>query len=653
MKNEIYDFIHRGYFPKELPPAFNTYLFAVQYEDVHKEWSTINSNPSSRIPKKPSEKDSDYKDRISVFKDPVSVPVPYSYAKGRISRRDLSILNPINFLDLALCIDTNRQDIHRFISQSTISQSIPTYDINIDERCYRPSSHGVWALTRKKLSLSQGKLYELKLDISSFYPSIYTHSISWAFLGKEKAKSLWRKNGDKCFTPPSNTDERLYNIAHDLDHKVQHCQDKQTHGIPIGPDTSFIIAEIIATHIDNELSQCFPNLKGCRYYDDYTLYVDTKEEASAVIYRIQNIISEFGLTLNENKIVINEAPKPFIEEYVEELAPFNFVTYNVSKALTKYFNILWRFCDAHPNKANTIIKYGLRPLESASLKVQSLDIRVFESLLYKTALIEPSALNQVCELIIKKGYTPTKSSLEELAKAIITNHAHLNHHHEVSWALWICKKYDLSLGKDLIKWILGIGNAVCSLMTLDYLNNNAAGIKLLTDIDIQSEISSIENNMSTASLFNEDWILCYEGAFHGWLQTDPIVKSNPYYKYLLDQRISFYDKSNDADYQSYDYIEHLPVDVYTKQMRKKAKEYKTQVMEEVYDQIFGELDDDEVLSPEDKDFLKQKCKQTAKNLNIEKDIFDRILSEVFRRDEPDLESYIKEVARKLNIIVNY
>lgn len=653
MKNEIYDFIHRGYFPKELPPAFNTYLFAVQYEDVHKEWSAINSNPSSRLPKKPSEKDSDYKERISIFKDPVSIPVLYSYAKGRISRRDLSILNPINFLDLALCIDANQQDIHKILSQSTFSQSIPTYDIYINKRCYRPNNHSVWSLTQKKLSLSQGKLYELKLDISTFYPSIYTHSITWSVIGKEKAKSLWRQHGDKCIAAPSNAEEQLYNIAHQLDHCVQRCQDKQTHGIPIGPDTSFIISEIVATYIDKELGHCFPKLKGCRYYDDYTLYVDTKEEASAVIYKIQNIISEFGLTLNENKIAINEAPKPFIEDYVEELAPFNFEAQNQTKALTKYFNALWRFCDAHPNKANTIIKYGLRPLESASLKVQSLDIHVFESLLYKTALIEPSALNQVCELIIKKGYTPTKSSLEELAKAIIANHAPLNHHHEVSWALWIIKKYDLSLSKDLIKWIFGMDNAVCSLLTLDYLNNNGAESNLLTDIDIQSEISSLENNMSTASLFNEDWILCYEGAFHGWLQTDSIVKSNPYFKYLFDQRISFYDKSNSANYQSYDYIEHLPVDVYTKEMRKKAKEYKTQVMEEVYDQIFGELDDDEVLSPENKDFLKQKCKLTAKNLNVEKDIFDRILSQVFRRDTPNLESYIKEVAGKLNILANY
>lgn len=36
--------------------------------------------------------------------------------------------------------------------------------------------------------LSIGKKYVVKSDITSCYPSIYSHSISWALLGKDEAK---------------------------------------------------------------------------------------------------------------------------------------------------------------------------------------------------------------------------------------------------------------------------------------------------------------------------------------------------------------------------------------------------------------------------------------------------------------------------------
>lgn len=653
MKNEIYDLLHRGYFPKELPPAFNTYLFAVNYEEIDKEWNIIKVNTPSKVERKLGESTQNYEDRLRVFKDPVSVPTRYSYAKGRISRRCLSILNPVNYLSLALCVESNFQNVSDYFTQSPYSQSVPTYEINIHERCYRPSSRSVWALTYVKLLLSQGKMYEIKLDISQFYPSIYTHSITWAIVGKEIAKEFWRKYSDKNIPNAITSDEKLYNIANELDRLIQRCQDKQTHGIPIGPDSSYFVAEIIATYIDKQLSQSFPNLKGVRYYDDYTLFVDTKEDAAVVVYKLQNIIGNLGLSLNESKISISEAPKPFIEDYVEELSPFRFESTKVSSALKRYFNILWHLCDIQPYKATTIIKYGLHPLENDSLVIDISYKELFESLLYKTALVEPSALNQICELISKKGYTPTASSLTNLVEAVVKKHVSLNHHHEVSWALWILKKYNLSIDIALVKDVFHMHNPICTLLMLDYLNNKSAGNVLLTDADIQAEISSIENSLTDASLFNEDWILVYEGAYYGWLNTQTIVRTNPYFNYLYDKDISFYDVSDNADYSSYDYIEQLPANVYTQEMRKMAKEFKTKVMGDVYDQLFGEIMDDESLSPEKKQLLKSKYKIASKNLNLEKKLFEELLSQIFRRESLDYSPYVQKIIDKLSEIVRY
>lgn len=653
MKNEIFDFIHRGFFPKELPPAFNTYLFAVNYEDIEKEWKVIDNDPSKKVTRLPVETDTDYNNRICIFKNPVSTPVQYSYAKGRISRRALSVLNPVNFLPLAICIDTNIQEIKAFIDQSFISQSKPTYETGIHERCFRASSISVWALTLKKLSLSQGKIYELKLDISLFYPSIYTHSITWAIIGKDRAKQLWRQHGDRKIDQPSSPEEVLYNIGHELDHYVQRCQDKQTHGIPIGPDTSFIIAEILGTYIDQMLSQSFPDLKACRYYDDYSIFVQTKEEAAAIIYRLQSIMGDLGLTINESKIRIEEAPKPFLEDYAEELTSIRIEPAKMAASITKYFNVLWRLCDMHPYKSVSIIKFGLHPLENSNIVIRSANKDLFESLLYKTALIEPAVLNQVCDLITIKGYNPTTSSLTTLVTAIIKKHAHLSHHHEVSWALWIIKKYDLVIDTELIKDVFRMQNSICTLLILDYINNNSSAAQHRSDPDIQSSISSIGSGMTAASLFNEDWILVYEGAFHKWLNTESIIQANPYFNYLYTNKISFYDQSHDADYQSYDYIEQLPVNVYTQEMRKAAKDFKSLVMKDVYDYLFGEIEKDQVLTSQNKDSLKQKYKQIAKFLKIEDEIREKALSEIFRRQIPNHDQYVKDAINRLRLMSCY
>ena len=70
MKISIYDFIHRGFFPKELPPPFNAYHLAVEYDKVQAEWNAIQSNPDSRMTKNSGETDDDFRERKMFFKNP-------------------------------------------------------------------------------------------------------------------------------------------------------------------------------------------------------------------------------------------------------------------------------------------------------------------------------------------------------------------------------------------------------------------------------------------------------------------------------------------------------------------------------------------------------------------------------------------------------
>lgn len=652
MRTEIYDFLHRGYFPKELPKSFNTYLFAINYESINSEWKNICHNPSNRVQRIANETITQYDERIKSLKKPVSVPTPYSFAKGDVSRRDLSVLNPVNFLPLAIYIRENWNMIDGVINKSAYSQSKPTYDTNIKKRCYRASSPSVSSLMEYKILQSKNSKIEVKVDISNFYPSIYTHSISWALLGKTKAKEMWRKHGDKPILTPADEEEKLYNLSYKLDHYVEQCQDKQTHGIPIGPDSSFVVAELIATYVDVELRKKFHTLKGYRYYDDYTLYTSTYEEAMSIIREIQSIMSVLELTVNESKIEITLAPKPFLEDYAEKLSPFQFDSSKTSSVLVHYFNLLWKLCDLHPRKTDTIIKYGLKPLINSKLVITDSVKELFESLLYKTALMSPSSLEQVHNLIKLKGLYPTESSLTALLCDILSCHAPLCHHHEVAWALWLCKIYNLPIEESHILAVFKMQNAICTLILLDYLNNNSAATSFKEVKTIQEEIRQIESHATAVSLFNEDWILVYEGACHGWLKTEHLVKANPFFDFIFEKNISFYDPNNAADYTSYDYIETLPADIYPQDMRKKAKALRQEVMGKAYAQIFDEIESHE-LEESNVKFLKRKYKDKAKDIDIEKDVFGKILSEIFRREAPDLDKYVEYVVDELKVLSFY
>jgi len=92
-----------------------------------------------------------------------------------------------------------------------------------------------------------GKTIEIKVDISKFYPTIYTHTIAWALLGKEKAKFYFKqKDNLAALIADGDSDAELYKYAESLDNAIRACQERQSIGIPIGPDSSHILAEAVA-----------------------------------------------------------------------------------------------------------------------------------------------------------------------------------------------------------------------------------------------------------------------------------------------------------------------------------------------------------------------------------------------------------------------
>ncbi len=127
-------------------------------------------------------------------------------------------------------------------------------------------------------------------DISTCFPSIYTHSIPWALVGKERAKKT--TNADIWYNR--------------IDHMCSDMRNGETHGLLIGPHTSNLLSEIILTVVDKSLYD-----KGYRYarsIDDYDCYVDSYDEAQRFLRDLEGALREFDLPLNHKKTKIIELP---------------------------------------------------------------------------------------------------------------------------------------------------------------------------------------------------------------------------------------------------------------------------------------------------------------------------------------------------------
>lgn len=129
-------------------------------------------------------------------------------------------------------------------------------------------------------------------DISNCYGSIYTHSIPWALLGKNMAKTYRDDNN------------LLGNI---LDKKIRDLQNGQTNGIPQGSGLMDFIAEIVLLHIDILLNEEIKkntdinDYKILRYRDDYRIYSNTSKNAEKITQILSRVLEGLGMSLNSKK----------------------------------------------------------------------------------------------------------------------------------------------------------------------------------------------------------------------------------------------------------------------------------------------------------------------------------------------------------------
>jgi len=494
----MYDrLIAAGYFPKELPPTFNT--------DSYAAWLVGPGSAGSVIPGEKT----------------VTKPSAHNLAQAGTLRRRLGIPNPIAAHHASRVVATHWGTIVAHLKVSQIAKSTPVLPIassgTVGQRAILPAIAlgGLPAARARTRSLGR---YLLHADVARCYASIYTHSIPWALHSKPWAKA--NKSGG---------------AGNDLDLVLRNGQDQQTLGLPIGPDWSFVAAECILASVDQILTTKCGVVRGYRFMDDYELSFPSHDQAQNAIGVLQEALAEFELALNPVKTRILELPCEHEAAWVAELRSFEFRTSSQGQAndLLRYFDRCYELAKDNPNAH--VLQYGVSRLASVSIDASNWPL--YQSLLTQASLAEPKTFRpylSLLQVLQTKGFPIDLDSLEEAIQLQITRHAPLGHASEVAWSLWAALAFKLPIGVKAAAEVSRMDDVTVALLAL----HCQAAKQVPSGLDT----TFWEQFLDAEELRRSRWLLSYESVVKGWLTpTNDHIKDDPFFAALRAANVSFYD----------------------------------------------------------------------------------------------------------------
>ena len=269
--------LSRGYFPKELPPAFYTGEFA-EYAESEQGRRVLEGG---QVPQ-------------------LTNSTTFRFALPGTLAREMTIPHPHSFAALAKIVATNFPTLLTHAAASPFSRSTPRYDPTAKRALSPRFLHK--NLARERLIARAGGAYVVKADISHFYPSIYTHAVGWAIDPELRRRENWHND---TF------------LGAQIDRALRNLQGRVSQGAPIGNDISYLLAEIVLGQVDSSLG--VPANRAYRWYDDYEISCDSHDEADRVLAELTRELGKFRLRLNPRKTRIETLPSPASKEWQHEL----------------------------------------------------------------------------------------------------------------------------------------------------------------------------------------------------------------------------------------------------------------------------------------------------------------------------------------------
>lgn len=495
--NRLRTLLANGYFPEELPPPFTTQNFAKFRAVIGTAWAAL----PQPYPRTSAEL--------------------YSGPRQHGWRRDFSIVNPIAQYNLAKLVADEWVTIEKSLENSYSAEVL-----KIGDGGGRAVPKPDFELVRlRHVEITAQYNYVLIADISRFYGTLYTHAIPWALHSRAWCKANLHNVHYKA------------SLGERLDKAVRRGNEDQTLGIPVGPDTSRLLSEIVAVAVDKMLKDKLDltSDRAVRHVDDWYIGFDTLGEAEAAMAVLASSCRDFQLEIHPEKTRCIHVPRETVPEWPMALRSIRFATKSAQQrsSIEHFFSQAFHYAEIH--KKDNVLSYAVS--RTRNIKVQPENWHTYETYLLKAARANTTTLPAIVQILTSYNSSGFKLGLDRIGKLItdlVRNGAPMAFHAEVAWALFLAKALAIRLPAAALLPVTELESSACALVALDLRSRNL--------IDGELDTGLWQQSINEAGLTSSMWLLAYEAELKGWLASaNPYVANHPYFGELLKRKVTFYD----------------------------------------------------------------------------------------------------------------
>ncbi len=374
--------------------------------------------------------------------------------------RPIQLINPYLYYLLVRTMTTAenwKEIIDRFSALSVPNlevASIPKVKEKKDKSHLSASVSSWWEkVEQRSLELALSYRYMLVTDITNCYGAIYTHTIAWGLMGKDKAKN--NRNNHKL-------------LGNMIDDYIQGMQYGQTNGIPQGSVLSDFIAEIVLAYADKLLGDKIKNeniseYRIIRYRDDYRVFCNSKEHIERIAFLLQEVLAGLNFQLNSRKTflteeVISESIKPDKKDYIMEGPIYRKtkkIIYSTLSNLQQEALFIHQFSKKHPNTGTLSKLLTIFAQRLGKNTTNCDDTIALISIFTDIAILSPKAYKIVLAIISRLiGKIPTTDKREQIVKDIYKKFQRFPNIGEVQ--IWLQRitydlRYPIAYTEDICK----------------------------------------------------------------------------------------------------------------------------------------------------------------------------------------------------------
>lgn len=496
--------ISHGFFAPELPPCFISDDLARYRESL---WAAIEGIPA------PSS------GRPSGAKQFISEPSWFYFPRyGRDDRKHAAI-NPVSYLAISKVLSDHFVQLRSVARNSNISASPLVFDWAGSRAVFRPS---IDLRDDFRINLATRHERYVAADIRAFFHSVYTHAIPWAVYGKEWAKQN-RQNS---------------HYGNLLDLYCRNAQDGQTIGLPVGPDTSRLIAEVIASAMDHQLTQILEveHQDSSRYIDDYTIAVPRGQSGDSVIAAVRQAAADFELELNNDKSEVHLTSRRPSTGWKQAALAHIPRTDRSTSSFLRFFYEIGRVCNEHPEL--NVEKFAFQNARSSF--VNSEQWGGLQSHLINAYRRNSSLISFLVEVLILREVEHgdvDRAKLTGFLERRLPELSQENRTGEIIWLLFMIIRLEVQVSSTATSTLTRLENSMVALMVT---HANHRGL-----ISGAIDHSIWQRHLTSQGLRSPMWLYAYESVRNG---TNPItdrtfIENDPFFSLLLNRNIKFFDPS--------------------------------------------------------------------------------------------------------------